>query len=203
MGTQKIDKRIVRTRRMIRNALTELMMEKGFEGITVSDITAKADINRGTFYKHYRDKYDLLEQSENELLREIEAIVIHTQQIGRHNAMAYIQKNEPLPHVLQLVEYFLKNLSFIKTILGPKGDPSFQVKLKEVMKKNMLIHFEGQLKKGKLLVPADYLIAYVSSANLGVIQHWLENEIDQTPEEIALILSIVTILGPGYVAGFK
>ena len=50
------------------------MEEKGFEAITVSDLTKKADINRGTFYLHYKDKYDLLEQSEEEIFVELDRI---------------------------------------------------------------------------------------------------------------------------------
>ncbi|WMT38879.1 helix-turn-helix domain-containing protein [Paenibacillus sp. D2_2] len=63
------DKRVMRTKAVIREALTQLIEEKGFEALTVKDITTRAEINRGTFYLHYRDKYDLLEQSEQELIQ--------------------------------------------------------------------------------------------------------------------------------------
>ncbi len=199
---KQIDRRILRTKRLIRDALSELMIEKGFDGVTVSDLTTKADINRGTFYIHYQDKYDLLEQSENELLERIEEIVLEAQLYNPKEVMKYIEEGKPLPHIQQLVEFFLENYGFVKTILGAKGDPSFHVKLKEVMKRNMLNHVQN-LKETELLVPIDYLFAYVSSANLGVLQHWLENGSDESPTEIALMISRVTILGPGYLAGFQ
>ncbi|MCY8607481.1 TetR family transcriptional regulator, partial [Bacillus sonorensis] len=71
---KQTDRRINRTKRMIRDALSELMEEKAFEEITVTDMTKKADINRGTFYLHYQDKYDLLDQSEEEIIDEIREI---------------------------------------------------------------------------------------------------------------------------------
>ncbi|EEL70861.1 hypothetical protein IGA_00005 [Bacillus cereus HuA3-9] len=61
MKSAYTDLRVARTKEAIRDALTELINEKGFDSITVKDITARANINRGTFYLHYRDKYDLFD----------------------------------------------------------------------------------------------------------------------------------------------
>ena len=56
------DPRVKRTRKLINQAFFDLMNEKGFQAITVQDITDRAEVNRATFYAHYEDKYDLLEQ---------------------------------------------------------------------------------------------------------------------------------------------
>lgn len=58
--TNKTDRRIVRTKKDIKETFISLLEEKGFEKISVSDLTEHANINRGTFYLHYQDKYDLL-----------------------------------------------------------------------------------------------------------------------------------------------
>ena len=52
------DKRIRRTKKLLRQALTRLMQQKDFQSITVTDVVREADINRGTFYAHYRDGDD-------------------------------------------------------------------------------------------------------------------------------------------------
>ena len=57
---KKKDLRVIKTKKMIYTALVELMKEKTFEEIKVSDICEKALINRSTFYAHYEDKYELL-----------------------------------------------------------------------------------------------------------------------------------------------
>lgn len=193
------DRRVARTKRAIRDALTELMEEKGFDGVTVKDLTERADINRGTFYIHYKDKYDLLEQSANELIEEISNMAA-----ASFLTVAKSYKNSPdkwilLPFVEKLFDIMQDNADFMRVVLGSKGDPSFQKKLKEVIRLRALpiLNIVG----GELLVPVDYLTAYVSSAHLGVIQSWLDSGLQTPPKEMALILAQLTLLGPGYVAG--
>lgn len=62
----RVDPRVTRTRKLIRDALTSLIAEKSFEAITVQDIAERATINRGTFYLHYTDKFALLDASVRE-----------------------------------------------------------------------------------------------------------------------------------------
>jgi AcrR family transcriptional regulator len=58
-GQKKIDKRIIRTRQLLTEAFFEVLEEKGFQRMTVQDITGRANVNRATFYDHYEDKADL------------------------------------------------------------------------------------------------------------------------------------------------
>ncbi|RYD02126.1 hypothetical protein N752_27125 [Desulforamulus aquiferis] len=111
---------------MIRSALAELMEEKGFDGITVNELTVKADINRGTFYLHYRDKQDLLEKCEDEIITEINEIIKAALQLRPEEVVKLRHHFEPFPFVIKLFEYILENSPFIKVILGPKGNPSFK-----------------------------------------------------------------------------
>ncbi|WP_227494676.1 TetR/AcrR family transcriptional regulator [Bacillus mycoides] len=61
--------KVAKTRELLRTTLLDLIEEKGFDSISVRDITLKAGLNRGTFYLHYRDKHDLIERTQNELLK--------------------------------------------------------------------------------------------------------------------------------------
>lgn len=94
MKKVSIDRRTIRTKKMIRSALAELIDEKGFNNISVTDLTQRADINRGTFYLHYVDKYDLLERIENEIIQEIEE---ETKHLDSSNMMEIDTSSEPLP----------------------------------------------------------------------------------------------------------
>ncbi|MFB5195845.1 TetR/AcrR family transcriptional regulator [Neobacillus sp. KR4-4] len=185
MAEKTADRRILRTKRMIWDALTELMEEKGFEGITVSDLTEKASIHRGTFYLHFRDKYDLLEQSEEVIIKGIQDIVYA---IKSQKAVSYTNQDEPFPIIMKLCEYFQENSSYMKVILGPKGDPSFQVKIKELIKKAFIRKIAEELKDEEMPVPVDYSLAYISAAHLGVIQHWLDSGMEKSPQEMTIIL---------------
>ncbi|QBD77008.1 TetR/AcrR family transcriptional regulator [Ktedonosporobacter rubrisoli] len=67
----RIDRRIQRTRQLLSDALLALIVERGYEIITVQDITVKANIGRTTFYMHYRDKEELLAASVQRLVKEL------------------------------------------------------------------------------------------------------------------------------------
>ncbi|GHO78518.1 TetR family transcriptional regulator [Ktedonobacter sp. SOSP1-85] len=64
--TKRMDRSVQRTRQLLRQASIDVMKEKGFSATSIRDIAERANVNRGTFYAHFADKYDLLEA----LLRE-------------------------------------------------------------------------------------------------------------------------------------
>ena len=188
------DRRTIRTKKMIRSALAELIEEKGFINISVTDLTQRADINRGTFYLHYVDKYDLLEKTEDEIIKEIEKETRHLDSV---NMMNIDTTNEPLPFMVKLFEYFRENSAIIKSVLGFKGDPTFDGKIKKFIETNL---FEKQKSKSfnvdQAVISEEYFIPYILSADLGVIQHWLEKGMKESPEEMALMLARMSLLGP-------
>ncbi|HBG5345401.1 TPA: TetR/AcrR family transcriptional regulator C-terminal domain-containing protein [Clostridioides difficile] len=201
MKKVSIDRRTIRTKKMIRSALAELIDEKGFNNISVTDLTQRADINRGTFYLHYVDKYDLLDKIENEIIQEIEE---ETKHLDSANMMEIDTSNEPLPFMVKLFEYFRKNSVIIKSILGPKGDPTFERKIKRFIETNL---FEKQKFKSfnidEAVISEEYFIQYILSADLGVIQYWLEKNMKESPEEMALILARMSLLGPLRAVGIR
>ena len=62
----------IRSKTLIRSALVSLMQEKPFEKITITDIVRKADINRGTFYAHFKDSREVLDRIRTDALHEME-----------------------------------------------------------------------------------------------------------------------------------
>ena len=204
MRNNNTDLRVIRTKESIRVALVELIEEKGFEAITVKDITTRAKINRGTFYAHYQDKYDLMTKSEEEIMLEMS-------KIAKQNfpgVIATLESDSPSLKPFQLAvsvfEYLNKNSGFMKAALGPKGDLSFQTRLKDFMWKTLFENESNALiKEDSLLVPAQYLASYLASAHIGVIQQWLNSGRKETPQEMARILSTITLNGPFFAAGLK
>ncbi|MGG0642603.1 TetR/AcrR family transcriptional regulator [Sporosarcina gallistercoris] len=203
MNEKKIDRRILRTRQRIKETFAQLMEEKGFEAITIRDLTERADINRGTFYLHYLDKYDLLEKSENEIFEEMEKIADKAWEKVSREHYGKMNLDEPFPFIIKLFEYLEENYEFIRVLLGPNGNSAFQLRVKEVIKIKMLDKVLRYTQPKQMLVPMDYLVAYVSSAHLGVIQQWLQRGMDRTPQEMALLLSKISNFGPAHVAGLK
>lgn len=171
MRERNLDLRVIRTKHSIRNALVELMEEKGFEAITVKDITNKAKINRGTFYAHYQDKFDLMTKCQEDIMQEMYSIVKQ----NFPNVMMELETNsspeKPFTIAVYIFEYLNENSGFMKAVLSPKGDLSFQTKLKEFMWKTIFENNTNALiNKENLLVPGQYLTSYIASAHIGVIQ---------------------------------
>ncbi|PEF35099.1 TetR family transcriptional regulator [Bacillus sp. AFS026049] len=199
-----MDLRVIRTKNAIRAALVELIEEKGFETITVKDITTKAKINRGTFYAHYQDKFDLMTKCQEEIMQGMSDIAKQNipdviAELGTDSPL-----NKPFTVFVSIFEYLNVNSEFMKAALGPKGDLSFQTKIKDFMLKTLFENDHNSLiKEENLLVPGHFLISYIASAHIGVIQQWLDSERKESPQEMARILSTITVNGPFFAAGLK
>ncbi|MFQ9209053.1 MAG: TetR/AcrR family transcriptional regulator [Clostridium fessum] len=77
MKEEILDRRVRKTRRQLKECLTRLLKEKKIQDITVRELAEMADINRGTFYLHYKDVFDLMDQIKNELIEEVEFVPTH------------------------------------------------------------------------------------------------------------------------------
>ena len=123
------DRRVRRTKQLIKQSLIELMHEKPFKDITVKDITERADLNRGTFYLHYVDIYDLLSKIEDETLQAIEEMMLDYRcKINMPSCyelldelFSYIEDNRDLFEVLlhsQSEGIFLNKLQYLIKTMG-------------------------------------------------------------------------------------
>jgi AcrR family transcriptional regulator len=204
MSGNMIDLRVVRTTQAIRNARVELIEEKGFEATTVKDITSRARINRGTFYAHYQDKYDLMTRCEDEIMAGMADIAKKTFPSLIEQLAHSPSRFKIYPFVVAFFEYLGKHSRFMKAALGPKGDVSFQIRLKAFMQEMMMGSRPDELiHEEECLVPPKYFATYVGSAHIGVIQKWLEGDCQESPEEMARILTTILEHGPLYAAGLK
>lgn len=75
MKEEILDRRVRKTRRQLKECLTRLLKEKKIQDITVRELAEMADINRGTFYLHYKDVFDLMDQIKNDLVEEVESVL--------------------------------------------------------------------------------------------------------------------------------
>jgi AcrR family transcriptional regulator len=192
--SEKINRRQFRTKELLRKSLIDLIERQGLDSITVTDISNHANINRGTFYLHYKDVADMLEQLKDEAFEKIKLIVL---ELNLTELMKYAENDTPYPKMIQIFEEFSRNAGFFKIIFGPKGDLSFTIRFKELMKAhiyNKLANLQPQ--KEKMLVPIDYIIAYMASANLGILMHWFESGMMQSPQELGQIMTRLINHGP-------
>lgn len=190
----KIDRRQARTKQLLHTALMQLIQEKGIENITVTDIANRAEINRGTFYLHYKDVPDMLETMKDEVFNDLQSFIV---KLDLREARKYANAGEPYPAAVQILEEIARHANFLRVMLGSQGDLSYAHRLKDFMSVNIFNKLNYlQPDDDNLLIPKDYLIAYMSSAQLGLVMHWLETGMEKTPYQMGMIMTQINNHGP-------
>ena len=108
MTEKKEYRNAIRSRRMIRNAFLELLNEKEFKKITVTDIVTRADLNRSTFYAHYPDVYGIVEEIQDEISKRYIAVI---EQATYRNFL-----EDPMPYLKNVSSILEENLDFFQRI---------------------------------------------------------------------------------------
>lgn len=179
MAEKKEDRRIRRTKKLLRQALAELMNEKEFKDITVKEITERADLNRGTFYFHYTDTYDLKDQIEDELIH-----------VLRQNLETYqpTESNHSIRMIANAVLGYIDNDRFLfRTLFHDSSGEGIRSKMTRVLedmiyqlqKTHMLENNERQRK---------YVCRFLANGIVGMIAMFLEQERENALEEASRIM---------------
>ncbi|MDQ0193523.1 TetR/AcrR family transcriptional regulator [Paenibacillus wynnii] len=199
--SEKMDRRQARSKQLMREALLSILEEKSIEGITVTDIANRADINRGTFYLHYRDVADMLDQMKDEAFEQIRNRIL---QLNPKELMVYADRNEPYPKITLIFEEVERQAGFFKVMFGPHGDVSYINRFKASMETQIFNNLSyAQPQEENRLVPLEFLISYMASANLGVVLHWLQSGMKQTPLELSAIMTNLMNYGPLTSSGLR
>ncbi|RUS46920.1 TetR/AcrR family transcriptional regulator [Cohnella sp. AR92] len=172
------DRRINRTRIALKRALVELIHEKGYEAITISDIANRADYNRGTFYKHYLDKEDLLAAIKEEILKDLSEALL-----APYEGLERIDAHHIFPSTLRLLEHIEHRKETFIAIVSVNKDFYFDIynMLRRSMKQEMHI----VIKETKDDIDYEIMLSYRMSAFVGVIMHWVENGFKYSANYIA------------------
>lgn len=183
------DLRVQRTRKLLQKALLDLTVEKGFAAITVRDITERAMVNRSTFYRHYLDKYDLLEQ----YMTEVYTPMSDEEFLAEKRAQLSPELPTGLVRLLRHVQVFA---DFYRVMLGQKGDAAFTDRFRKNSEKRFryLLSMQGEDTDANM-PPTEMRLNYLSCAGLGAILWWLENGQPCTPEQLALWIGQLSNVG--------
>ncbi|KRG11221.1 TetR/AcrR family transcriptional regulator [Staphylococcus sp. NAM3COL9] len=181
------DRRIRKSQQAIKSVFLELLRNDDFENLTVQQLADTADINRGTFYSYYSDKYELLEQMENEMINNLQRF-IDNQHDKKNDVFTNIVKNI----MVYLIEHIDENRKFYSIMFNIGKASMLQEKLYRLIY-NHLSAYKGQDNKiGSM--PFDYFMSYVSGAGISILKHWIEDEHRITKEEfVNHFYNIVTV----------
>ena len=180
---KKDDLRVIKTRKLIYQTLLDLMKEKTFEEIKVSDICSKAMINRSTFYAHYEDKYELL----------IDFLSNLKEEFAR-------ELNESCKENLSIREYYIRLISLFLDHIDSKRDVynSIMVNNRSSIMMDILLSVVNDdiLKRFKeneinLKVPTEVISKFYLGGVINIGMEWLSNSNKYTKEEILDYLELL------------
>lgn len=182
----KTDRRVRKTKRQLRQGLTELLKEKSVKDITVKELSDLVDINRGTFYLHYKDIFDMVEQIENEMFESFRS-VLDEYPVNALNG-------KPLPMIVDLFRFIKENSDMCKVLIGKNGDILFVDRLKNLLKERCLNDWMEIFNKNKSQ-NFEYYYSFIVSGCIGLLQSWLETGLKESPEHMAKLAEQMIMTG--------
>ncbi len=154
--------RVRRTRTLLRDALVELIEDRGFDRVTVGDLCSKAMVSRAAFYRNYRDKYALVEQIFDEAMAQLTAT----------------DTRSPERHFAEFMGHIDAYHRLYAALLGRRGSPWFADHMRSALAAMSTGHFPGQTADA--LEPSVVAAMFTQS-----ILWWLEHDRPCSPAEIA------------------
>jgi AcrR family transcriptional regulator len=179
----KGNRRILYTKKIIKESLIDLLQHKKIHEVTVTDICKKSDINRGTFYTHYKDAYDLLKSIEDELFYQISEYIEETP--------VEDYKDILLLKALELIE---ENKELCKILFSKQMENNIMDRIIYVANKAEIDKLVNNSKVDDVFL--DYFIKYAVGGVVSVIQTWLENDLNESPKEIVNIINDIISFHP-------
>lgn len=182
MVNDKIDRRVKYTKMVLRQSLLELMKTYSVNKITVKEICEHADVNRGTFYSHYSDPFDLLKQIERELFITIKGM------LDTH----VLEHSQDL--LIELFRCIKENSDVCKILLGENGDPDFLKKIIYIAHDQIISEWKKVIdtKDNKIF---DYLFTFNANGAVGILQEWIQGDLKEPSDEMAKLVMKITNSG--------
>lgn len=183
--TVSTDRRVIRTKKAIRNALTRLLSQKSISEITVKELAQAADINRKTFYNYYSDIHQVIDEMENELVAAFENAL-------QENILNPDMQN---PHAVfsKLTEILSDDIDFYGYLLKSDAPSNLISKIMSALKSKAREAFAGQVDLDKDTL--DFIIDYVAAGMIAVYQSWFNSDRKLPIDKISEQVSIITLGG--------
>ena len=179
MTKTPIDRRVARTRMMLQKAHISLILEKGYEAITVDDICAAANVGRSTFYAHYTSKDDLRRSG----LEHLRKLLVNRQK----DALAKPGdiRDRSLGFSLTMFEHAHDHIDLYRALVGGRGGAIALGTIRQILSDLVRNELAATVnKKSADVVPRELVVQYVVGAFMAVMTWWLDGGAKQPPSQI-------------------
>lgn len=190
MKTPSTDLRVLKTREAIKSHFLDLLLHKSFTDITVKDIADTARIGRGTFYLHYKDKFDLLDQVIDEGL----ADVLKLFKPSSYFRDGRVDLDKAREYALTVFEHFKNNEHFFRAMFFNEGVPFFRSRMQQAFIHKFTVEMRGKIaeikrKQGvgdsEQLIDIEIAPIFISSGMLSLIEWWFKKGMPIPGEKMA------------------
>ncbi len=192
--SKRPDRRGPRTRRLLRDSLISLIMEKGYDSVTVQDITDRANMGRATFYLHFKNGKDqLLMTSLREMFDDLKARIVPPSPDIPLGDMA--MRMIPFQHAFEYRDLYRV------TLLSQQGTAAIVNGIREYLAGSLRERIDVIVADRQPVVPLDILANYLAGAMISLISWWLKQDSNYTAEQMAEMFSqlsmptIASVLG--------
>ncbi|MGN0395560.1 MAG: TetR/AcrR family transcriptional regulator C-terminal domain-containing protein [Coprococcus sp.] len=175
MLNKKEDRRIKKTKQLLKQGLIELMFEKDIKNITIKELVEKVDINRSTFYLHYTDIYELLAELEKNLMDEIQQVFDTYKNIDK--------LEESYAFILTLYKTFDKNRNLCKAVMTSQSNSNFIKQMEESIENEIKAKLSELI--GDISIISNNSFIFYRCGCVGLLRNWIINDSPETPEEMA------------------
>ena len=183
--TTHIDRRVVKTKRAIKEAFAKLLTQKDINDITISDIAAEANINRKTFYNYYGGIYEVVGEIEDDIVRLIDKEVTG---IGFQNSL-----QSPYLIFEKLTKVINTDTDFFGYLLGMNANVSLERKIADLLKSKfkMFVLQDVEISELRLNLMAEFII----SGMVAVYRRWFNSDRSEPIETISKEMQLLAFEG--------
>jgi AcrR family transcriptional regulator len=185
------DRRVARTRNLLQDALVSLIVEKGYDAITVQDILDKADVGRSTFYAHFLDKQDLLmgglERLKAALAAQQQAALKHSSSgMGRAGSSAL--KERPLVFSLPMLLHVKSHHRLYKAFVGRQSGTMVMLHIQRILadlaRDEITARVPARTRNAPPRIPIEAVVQSTVGAYLALLVWWMDHKTPCTTEEL-------------------
>lgn len=175
MDKRGVDRRIQRTRQLLQDSLVALILEKGYEAVTVQDVIDRANVGRSTFYTHFRDREELLLSEFEVLWAEFEGHVTNKS-----------FSNESIGDLSLLMFRHAHNYHRVyKAVVGKQSGHIMQSHIHAHLTTHIRKHLEVEwLDKRNKVIPLDVLTYHLVSSLMALLTWWLDNDLPYSADQM-------------------
>ena len=177
-----MDKRILNTKKKLTNALLEILKNKNIKDITVLELCKKANINRTTFYKYYKDVDDLVITIEDSLLSDLEKYIID------------IKRNYLISFTGKIIETIANRKEIYTRLLGENGDHTFLNKILSLVYNQSITEWQKLLRKATK-DDLEKIYSFIVDGTIGIVNDWIKNNCQEEPSNVAIFINKICMSG--------